>query len=679
MYITLIKTWLCLLSLSGYSFVLKKYFNQRFGFSLFSSLIAICCFSYLFSIIFENIYLPVKFFYLLGLLFFALFTGYLIIKSRDKDLLYNTILSPYFLSFLVSSTIIFFIFYPASFFHEWDEFTHWGIVIKEIYTKNRLFRLADLTDGLTSDGGFAYTPMTSISHYFFAKNISPEVFEESTILLANALLLTLPIYFCFDIANQKISGLKKWIVTFVISLILLALYITLILGRKFTIIYVDSCLGLVFGVVCTHAVLYKREGLKNQIFFNSFLFLAIFFLVLIKDFGLLLSLITLPLIWLYNLDRDSLKTGKLKIIKSNTLPTVVALSAIAISRLSWQKVVTGTFFSAQNLSLGKEVNLFALTETQLTIIKNYIVNWASCFYFLEYHVLEVLIAICLIAIATKNLLTAKQKNTMIIILSYMAISYLGYSLCLMYLYLTRFTEYEGLISASYDRYLSTIAYGYILLLFCIILIYIVPAINKLSLSEIYKKIFLGKKSILVFAASVSLIIIIQTGEAVEDKMAAIKRDIITDLKDSPIERVSVRESVQLMLPYLKQGKKVLFLYHNFLFPQCWVVNYEASPYSNASKNAELCMLTQDVYIMNTLLEDKYTKITNAKMVIYNRVTQSVVKLDIIAELKNNYDILFIPKADDQLWRDIGYLFEGNYKNHKFFILNSRKKLTSIDN
>ncbi len=677
----ILKIWLPVLSLSGYCFVMKKHFNQRFGFSIILSATAICSISYLFSIIFANIYWPIKFFYLLGLLLFFGFILFEIYLRRKNPLNYSwdvaleTIASPSFISFLTISTITYFLF-KGSYFHVWDEFSHWGISVKEIYIKNRLFIFDDIENNVTSDLiGYSYPPATSIFFYFFLKNISSQ-FSESLVYFANSILLILPIYLCFDFLDRRTGGLRKWFQIFITYFAVVFLSVTLLMGFWFGAITNDCCLGLFFGVVAAHSLLYDRSNKRSMIFFNAALFFILFFLSLVKPYGIFLAISTVPLIWLMDLIKYiSLSQDKKSFIKINTISTLISIAAILIANLSWVKTIK---MSTANQLFQRKIDILALDDVQLKIVSSFANKWFGYFSFPEVKIMITLFLVYWVSLFVKT--SSKNDRYKIIGISlYIIGHYLLYSISLMWMYLVKFGEFEALYSASYERYLYTVITGYITLLFALIS-NIKPPFLKV---EFYK--FLIKRKLYFRIMLLSLLVIIITSwvyKHIYKNFNAIGDGVIKKIERAWVggpnfgrDRL-VSESKEIM-KYTAQGKKVVILFHNFMYPECYVLNYELAPYSS-SKFLPVCeTLLGGIYASNfpDHPERVILKINSQPVRVFNLMSKSYVEFDIIKSLAaHDNSILFIPRADDELWKNIGYLFGGDYKKSRFFILNSRNKL-----
>lgn len=696
MVLSLLKFWLCLLSILGYSFNLRKHFHQRIGFALILSVSAICSLSYIFSVIFENIIVPIKFFYFLGLILLTIFLWSCVIKKDDvnqKKLLLDTILSPLAISFLIAATVIYLIYYPNAYLDDWDEFTCWGISVKNIYIQGRLLTLSSIKSGI-STCYYPYPPATAIFFYFFLSNINQQ-FSETTTLFANSILLILPVYYCLDWIVIKNNNLRKWVVIFLTSIILVILYIILVLGYKFSTIYVDLSLGSYFGIIAAHSFFYQRNNnahdknvssKNNFIFFNIFLFFVTFFVVLIKDFGLFFATLPIPLLWLNYHRQQTIEICRVKLDywSRNIISSFVAIASILIARLSWQKVITGNVLSIFSLFTAKlsngnhKIELFSFNNVQLKIIKAYFNNWVAYFHlFTECLVLKILFLISLILLL---LIHHKEVRIKIIqILIYSGGIYLLYSSVLGWCYLTKFSEYEALYSASCTRYLSSAVIGCIIIL--LTLIFNVISTNELRLSlslncsEKYDRL---KILLLTYLIILFVILAFEMPTQIIKQLTEVEFGIKNTQQQTRVlhnyNRIKIKSEADQILPYLKAGKKVLPLFHNFTLPQCYVLNYELSPYFQMKTMYSCEALTRKIYFQNTIDQEKrLLKIPDIKFSTYDLFENKVVQFDLIEELKN-YDLLFIPRADKELWNNIGYIFDGDYQHSKFFVLNSKGKL-----
>ena len=166
--------------------------------------------------------------------------------------------------FTVASVIYWYLFQDAHYFF-WDEFSHWGVYVKEMMYTHKLYGAESIA------GHLRYPPGSAVWQYFVSVNTE---YSEATTYFAHFLLLlgsTLPLY-------EKISFRQPhWIV------LILALQILFFanLGHGFSSIYVDHVVGAVFlGILlCFVSQEYNAKTLAGFVF-------PLTTLVLIKEIGL---------------------------------------------------------------------------------------------------------------------------------------------------------------------------------------------------------------------------------------------------------------------------------------------------------------------------------------------------------------------------------------------------------
>jgi hypothetical protein len=231
---------------------------------------------------------------------------YLVIK-REINLNYLRNIFGLFLIYLILTIIC-----KDLFLYKYDDFSHYGITSKLIFTENAIpFNIDYLQKGQHHK-----INLITYFQYFFLKN-SSNFFLESTTLIAQSLLIILIINYILTFI--EINFLKK----IIISLSIYFLIYTL--GPGFDRLYLDSILGLLIGSILLLNFKNKKNK-SDQILF----FLLILIIPMIKPNGLIIVFGLFPIIFFYS------------IYKKNYLQILLIIFAL-IANFSITKFYTTSF------------------------------------------------------------------------------------------------------------------------------------------------------------------------------------------------------------------------------------------------------------------------------------------------------------------------------------------------
>lgn len=322
----------------------------------------------------------------------------------------------------------------------WDEFSHWGDVVKAMFTIN------DFSTSPKSMSQFqSYPPAMSLFQYFFVKIGNNYV--ESNLYIAYQLLFV-------SLIMPFISKSKKVFDSIIIAIT--AMLVPLILnGNFYTTIYIDSILGIMFGYLLLTIMLNEYD--KYQIL-N--IMLSLFTLVLLKDVGLFLAIIAIVMIlvdMIFVKKKIKFKNNFYIKNKKYILIVITGIVAILLAKLSWNldvKINDANISFGNNITIKEIINLLSFNDMGYrgVVITNFIQrmyekNLISTVVNLNTITLGVASAIVLILVIK----TQKKHNY------YVGCIYGGlliYIIGLVFIYCFKFSEYEAINIASYPRYMS---------------------------------------------------------------------------------------------------------------------------------------------------------------------------------------------------------------------------------
>lgn len=333
-------------------------------------------------------------------------------------------------------------------FSSWDEFSHWGTIVKNMFYFNSYG-----TNPETIVAFRGYPPFTAIFEYFAQKIVNS--YSEGRIIIAMNLLYISMVLPIFRNIEWKKDLSKLLIYVPIIFILPLCMY-----SSFYTTIYVDAMLGI-FMAYILYIYFTMEEGMVKYIS----ICLALISLPLIKAAGaglaiFVLIIILIDIIYQYKKFKDDKK-----IFHKKLLFLVIYIICFVIGKYSWDihLLFTNTTeaWDTDNLSIANIVSLVTGNgaEYQYTVIKNFIKQ-----FFLEPISINIgeltnftiLLIFILYSAYTAYLVRKKQGD--IVYRRYMLaniiliICYAIYMISLLVLYLFTYSEYEAVNLASYSRY-----------------------------------------------------------------------------------------------------------------------------------------------------------------------------------------------------------------------------------
>lgn len=375
----------------------------------------------------------------------------LVSSIRKKDVSgFFGFLTPGSLAFLVMYMIVILMNYGRM-FSSWDEFSHWGLVVKNIFVFDKLGNY-ELATTLFKE----YPPATALFEYFMVKIYG--IFDESLVYIALGMFsisLLLPVF--------RFIRWKHWyiaiITTFVLLLVPLAFY-----NGFMTSLLVDA-----FLAICFAAILYTYFSTeKLSIFQFICLGLYTFLLSTAKASGSGLVVIALVIICFDALIKrmDIFARSHSKIVRLALL--IMPLMGFLFGKLSWDLYLELTNTSSaiswtiSKISISNILN-GQLLPYQYTVIKNFtnaILGYGTdgSWYIQKSYILWILeFVIFGILMRWKESDRRLRKSAMVYSLG-IGVGFIVYIFSLLVLYMFLFTQYEAVLLGGMERYI----YSYIL-------------------------------------------------------------------------------------------------------------------------------------------------------------------------------------------------------------------------
>jgi len=326
-------------------------------------------------------------------------------------------------------------------FYLWDEFSHWGIFVKELYLKNIL----PIKNFCT--GGPQYIPGISLFGYFFLKNLG---YNEGYVYFAYLFFLLTEIITFIGRSQKKIFLYLCLFIAIIVFLFYLPIY--------FISLYADAAIGLLFGAGLIIGLNVKSDDENKIILF--FIFCG---LQLIKTWGLILAAILL-LMKLHSVFfvKNNKTNKKMKNVLVYLICFCISVIIIQVPWLIHVNKISSEYIGSAIFNIGEwEKSLDIVTEINK---KDFFSGFINIFingrqnFGLEENLAPLKIGILLLTIGIFSSNTKKdlQINIMLFLL------YLFDVVLLFFVYLFYFSKYEAINYASFERYLSEFILGWFL-------------------------------------------------------------------------------------------------------------------------------------------------------------------------------------------------------------------------
>lgn len=375
----------------------------------------------------------------------------LIIKRKEKQFV-KQFFNPavvLLITFCVLQFVMLFAFKP----NWWDELSHWGLVVKNMYYHN------DFGGGITSTTMFKGYPVGTSLYLYFFQVFGTQFFDGALIMALNILNISLlmPVL-------SKVSDNRKKLTTalFMVAAVFVMHYMFL-----FTICN-DMFLSLSFAFILIMYFCFKREGLTAQHYLA--ILLAMFVLCIAKSTGLALTGFACLIIFVDVLVTHGTKTC----LKSKWLyiSLISVFATILASKSSWNLYLkhlnNPDAWQTSALTI-KNILMYIIkpTKYQLKVTGKYFLNLIVIFSIngsrgttpIPFVIYVVAIA-WLLKRVKAELGRGERKSLCITIF----VSFAIWIIALLVLYIFTFAEREALTLSSQLRYVNCLGIGFIVFL-----------------------------------------------------------------------------------------------------------------------------------------------------------------------------------------------------------------------
>lgn len=513
---------------------------------------------------------------------------------------YLTINNVFIVSVFLLPYIVLYHAIPNNFlFTGWDEFSFWAASVKTIFEANSLY---------TADTAISfkhYPPAQQLFQYLILKNT---FWSEKNVLFAQGVfVLSALMTIAGSIKTQKTT----------VNLMLFYLSCALLFFFSFDLshIYVDLLLAVCFAASFMLAA--KRRTSIDDVGF----YLSIFVLILLKEIGLILALVIFPVfIMSHFMHRDTQKTGAGRWLRLS-LPVVLYFLVIILALVSWKlyvnKIGASSVISIPDWTYFLKDSGLQRTTATLTEFHKRIHDFQ---YLRTNHVMlgfsasmvYVVSMLSIFGFVLSYFQNRAHRTESIVSFSTMLAGFIGYVLFLLFCYLVIFSEYEGVILASFERYISTYILAWMLISCAYLFEYFDAKESRFSI---------------LFSASTMFVILYFVPNIFWKGLIEVNSPPV--LLDA---RVNVNSLTEQVKKHLKSGERVYFVNQNSTGFETYMFNYTLLPYRST---AWCWSLGQKYYEGDIWTCNKR-----------------------IDEIASYYDYLVIYNADKQFWADNGKFFDS---------------------
>ena len=182
------------------------------------------------------------------ILLFSIYAGFVFLKSTDKRVRLKAVLSPGLLGYLILCVIA--VRVSGALFCQWDEFSHWGTVVKDMFYSKQLGIYPDAVSSYKT-----YPPGAALWELYFASyfkewNDWPVIFAYNLLLIQWMMPLFGCLKFREEERNVSLSVCKSVLFTIIFIIIVYLipyLYYSPFEGIAWRCIYADRALGIGFA------------------------------------------------------------------------------------------------------------------------------------------------------------------------------------------------------------------------------------------------------------------------------------------------------------------------------------------------------------------------------------------------------------------------------------------------
>ena len=453
---------------------IAMYFKESFAKVIPSAIFSIVVVMYLGGL-FNNLSIGLYFIYFYCLVSIIVFIYFRIKNDKYRlQQLNELIISPGFIIFLILFIAIYIYNVNAS-FSNWDEWTHWGPYVKDMYERNKFYN----TMGHIATVHLSYPPFIQLFEFFYCRIVG-KCNMQNIYRAYQLLCFSMPLMvFCnlkFNIRSFRNSIKIIFVMVFSILFFIFANRFISFDANPIKSIYADAFLGLSFGFFLINVI--QFDFYDRFKFFNFVL--SSIALVLSKQMGLVLFLLGFFIFFIVVAYNN-------KLSKEIWIKGVILFLIPILFLVSWKLIVFLNKITDQ-FDLTKKVSIIGLIDIlfkgqgfkwQRLVITKYIDYIFHIGVYFPISIWYILFAFAFILISI--IVIKKYKNKIVIVSIGAMFGFILYIFALLCLYLYTFSEFEATNLASLWRYLSTYIAG---LVFFLVFVFIEHLLYYLKINKI---------------------------------------------------------------------------------------------------------------------------------------------------------------------------------------------------
>lgn len=365
--------------------------------------------------------------------------------------------------FFVLSVLLLIVYNRGRYFSSWDEFSHWGAVVKSMYYNKELSVFPNSHLQFKS-----YLPGFSLFLYDIQLIIGSYV--EYYVIVASKI-------FYFALMSCFIPLFRKQGKT-LIYLGAVILIPTILFSNFYYTILIDPILP----IVAAFLIIFILKSEKLRSFEWIIIILGMLTLYLLKDVGKFFVLIVYSaLIYKLYLEKEGVfKKRIVSIYKEDSIWIILSVIIVLFAHLSWNALlemyeVTQSFNEKVILSDFAKVVLGYIQGYRVTVFQNFLSALFNSSLFTISNIDICAIHVGLLIVSCIIISKLKNNKTYLFLTCTFFMYYCLYLVGLLVMYMYKFSEYEATKLASFSRYLNCL-----LLLFLIIFFFeIITSVRKM--------------------------------------------------------------------------------------------------------------------------------------------------------------------------------------------------------
>ena len=370
-----------------------------------------------------------------------------LIKNRKKIDIKKQYITPGFIAFIIIYLFIF-IFDFNRFFTRWDELSHWGKMVKEMFKLDKFYVVNNSNLLAHKD----YPPIMSLLQLFYTYLCGS--FKECYLIRAMHLF---EISIVLSIIPFKENEKKNLL--FMTFIPLLYVYIITLLFDSAGVInsiYTDYIMAILVAYTIYNVYKIKELNIIDIITIS----LSLIFILLLKQVGIAFYLMTIFLLIV------NMVLKKYKLNFKNILLSILCIIVLPLVFLGiWKNYVKSYDIKGQfeisDIKLNEVSSIINSKDDnyQKIAFNNYIKalykkGITTSYIKISYLILGIIMLIIMYGFYKRFKKDMLLKHYLALCIT-LIIGYFGYALLMLILYMFSFGQYEGPSLASFDRYMST--------------------------------------------------------------------------------------------------------------------------------------------------------------------------------------------------------------------------------